>query len=135
MAERDAVVLPGRQDLYDRNHYSPAVRSGGFLFVSGQVGSLPDGSAEADAKAQVRLAFTNLLDILAAAGCSFADVVDVTMYIVDPEANAATVIETMSEFWGPAPYPALTAVGVTWLSGFLFEIKVMAKLPEGSGNG
>ncbi|MDP3250240.1 MAG: RidA family protein, partial [Polaromonas sp.] len=29
-----------------------------------------------------------------------------------------------------APHPTLTGVGVTWLYGFQFEIKVIAKLPE-----
>jgi hypothetical protein len=31
--------------------------------------------------------------------------------------------------WTPKPFPTVTAVGVTWLAGFLFEIKVIAKLP------
>lgn len=30
----------------------------------------------------------------------------------------------------PAPHPTLTAVGVTWLYGFQFEIKAIARLPE-----
>jgi hypothetical protein len=34
------------------------------------------------------------------------------------------------EFWGEAPYPTLTGIGVTWLYGFQFEIKVIAKLPD-----
>jgi len=34
------------------------------------------------------------------------------------------------EYWGQAPHPTLTAVGVTWLSGFDVEFKVVAKLPE-----
>jgi enamine deaminase RidA (YjgF/YER057c/UK114 family) len=44
MTQRDVVFPPGRQALYERNRYSPAVRSNGFLFVSGQVGSTEDGS-------------------------------------------------------------------------------------------
>ena len=32
--------------------------------------------------------------------------------------------------WGEAPHPTLTGIGVTWLYGFQFEIKVIAKLPE-----
>jgi enamine deaminase RidA (YjgF/YER057c/UK114 family) len=35
-----------------------------------------------------------------------------------------------AEFWGEAPYPTATVIGVTWQSGFRFEIKVIAKLPE-----
>lgn len=87
MPHRDVVFPAGRQALYERNRYSPAVRSNGFLFVSGQVGSREDGSPEPDLEKQVRLAFTNLNAILLAAGCTFDDVVDVTVFIVDPEAK------------------------------------------------
>lgn len=130
MTQRDVVFPPGRQALYERNRYSPAIRSNGFLFVSGQVGSTAEGSPEPDLEAQVRLAFNNLKAILAAANCSFDDVVDVTVFMVDPESIFERVWSVVPEFWGSAPHPTLTAVGVTWLYGFQFEIKVIARLPE-----
>lgn len=132
MSTRDVVFPPGRQAIYDRDRYSPAVRSDGFLFVSGQVGSREDGSPEPDFDQQVRLAFDNLNAILAAAGCTFADVVDVTVFIVDPEKNFERAWALVPEYWGEAPYPTATVVGVTWLNGFQFEIKVIAKLPDGA---
>ncbi|MBY4896942.1 RidA family protein [Cupriavidus sp. AU9028] len=132
MTKRDVVFPAGRQALYEKNRYSAAVRSNGLLFVSGQVGSRPDGSPEPELEAQVRLAFKNLNATLAAAGCTFDDVVDVTVFIVEPEARFETIWNVVSEFWGDAPYPNVTAVGVTWLYGFQFEIKVIAKLPEDS---
>lgn len=132
MASRDVVFPPRRQALYDRNRYSPAVRSNGFLFVSGQVGSREDGSPEPELEAQVRRAFDNLNAILKAAGCTFDDVVDVTVFIVDPESNFETIWKLVPEYWGEAPHPTLTGIGVTWLYGFQFEIKVIAKLPDGS---
>ncbi len=135
MVKREAVFPVGRQDIYDRNHYSPAVRSSGLLFVSGQVGSRPDGSVEPDPQAQVRLAFTNLLAVLDAAGCTFDDVVDVSIFVVDPSTHLDDVMSIMGEFWGEAPYPTLTGVGVTWLSGFMFEIKVVARLSESAIHG
>lgn len=130
MTQRDAVFPPGRQALYERNRYSPAVRANGLLFVSGQVGSREDGSPEPGLEAQVRRAFANLNAVLQAAGCTFDDVVDVTVLIVDPEAHFETIWNIIPEFWGQAPYPTLTGVGVTWLYGFQFEIKVIARLPE-----
>jgi enamine deaminase RidA (YjgF/YER057c/UK114 family) len=133
MSARDVVFPAGRQALYERNRYSPAIRSNGFLFVSGQVGSRPDGSPEPDLKAQVRLAFDNLNAILSAAGCAFSDVVDVTVFVVDPAENLEAIWQVVATCWGDAPYPTLTGVGVTWLSGFQFEIKVIAKLPEPTG--
>ncbi len=129
MTKRDVVFPPGRQELYERNRYSPAVRSDGFLFVSGQVGSREDGSPEPELETQVRRAFENLNAVLKAAGCTFDDVVDVTLYVVDPESNFEGIWRVLPEYWGTAPYPTLTGVGVTWLYGFQFEIKVIAKLP------
>lgn len=133
MTIRNVVFPPGRQALYERHHYSPAVRSNGFLFVSGQVGSRDDGSLQPEMKEQVRQAFENLNAILEAAGCTFDDVVDVTVFMVDPQSTFETIWQVVPEYWGEAPYPALTAVGVTWLSGFDFEIKVVAKLPKRYG--
>jgi enamine deaminase RidA (YjgF/YER057c/UK114 family) len=129
MTQRDVVFPHGRQALYDKNRYSPAIRSNGFLFVSGQVGSREDGSPEPTLEGQVRLAFDNLNAILAAAGCSFDDVIDVTVFLVDPAQTFETVWPIVGEYWGSAPHPTLTGIGVTWLYGFDFEIKVVAKLP------
>lgn len=78
---RQAVFPTERQALYERGHYSPAIRSNGFLFISGQVGSREDGSPEPDLEQQIRLAFENLHTVLAAAGCSFAHVLDVTLFL------------------------------------------------------
>ncbi|WP_368082675.1 RidA family protein [Klebsiella michiganensis] len=124
MTAREAVFPLGRQALYERNRYSPAIKSNGFLFVSGQ-----DGSPEPELKAQVRLAFNNLNAVLAAAGCTFGDVIDVTLFVVDPESNLDAIWSILPEYWGEAPYPTLTGIGVTWLYGFQFEIKVIARLP------
>ena len=131
MTVRDAVFPAGRHALYDQHGYSPAVRSDNLLFVSGQVGSREDGSPEPDLEAQVRLAFKNLNAILAAAHCTFADVVDVTVFMIDPDARFEKLWALVrNEFWGEAPYPTATVIGVTWLAGFQFEIKVIAKIPD-----
>ena len=55
MAQREAVFPANRHALYEAHGYSAAVRSDNLLFVSGQVGSRPDGSPEPDFEAQVRL--------------------------------------------------------------------------------
>jgi enamine deaminase RidA (YjgF/YER057c/UK114 family) len=133
MNTRDVVMPPGRHALYTKHRYSPAIRANGLLFVSGQVGSRPDGSPEPDLDEQVRLAFQNLNAILAEAGCSFDDVIDATVFMVDPDKHFERAWTVAAEYWGEAPYPAATAIGVTWLSGFQFEIKVVAKLPDAAG--
>jgi enamine deaminase RidA (YjgF/YER057c/UK114 family) len=130
MTKRDAIFPAGRQALYDINRYSAAIRSGDLLFVSGQVGSRADGSAEPDFEKQVQLAFDNLAAVLKAAGCTFDDVVDVTTFHTDPANQFDTVNAVRTRVIGEAPYPNWTAVGVTWLSGFDFEIKVIARIPQ-----
>ena len=130
MAERDAVFPANPHALYAEHRYSPAVRANGLLFVSGQVGARTDGTPEPELEAEIRLAFENLNAVLAAAGCTFDDVVDATLFMADPQASFDTLLKVMPDYWGGAPYPALTALGITWQSGFRFEIKVVAKLPE-----
>ena len=94
------------------------------------MGAHEDGSPEPDFEQQVRLAFENLNAVLAAAGASFDDVIDVTFFVVDPASRFERAWQIVSEFWGEAPFPTATVVGVTWLAGFDFEIKVVARLPE-----
>ena len=66
MTTRNAIYPDDRDRhaLYDAHGYSPAVRSGELLFVSGQVGSRPDGTPEPGFEAQVRRAFDNLSNTL-----------------------------------------------------------------------
>lgn len=126
---RDAVYPVTPHALYDMHGHSPAVKSNGFLFVAGQVGARTDGSPADTIEAQTQLAFDNLREVLKAAGSSFDDIVDVTLFIVDPEENFGKIFPVLQQNWTPKPFPTVTAVGVTWLAGFTFEIKVIAKLP------
>ena len=130
MSKRDAIFPAGRQTLYETNRYSAAIRSGDLLFVSGQVGSREDGSPEPDFSKQVQLAFDNLDAVLKAAGCNFDDIVDVTTFHTDPTTQFGAVMSVKNKMFPQKPYPNWTAVGVNWLAGFDFEIKVIARLPQ-----
>ena len=85
--------------------YSQAVRSGPFLFVSGQIpldpttGALVDG----DMAAQTRRVFANLQAILEAAGGSFDHVVRTTVYLADKNDFAAMNEVYATYFRQPAP--------------------------------
>lgn len=129
MSQRNAIFPANRHALYDLHKYSPAIRSGELLFVSGQVGSRADGTPEPEFADQVRRAYANLRDVLAAAGLTFDDVVDVTSFHTDPEKQFETVLAIRDEEIGAPPYPSWTAIGVSWLAGFDFEIKVVARIP------
>lgn len=129
MSQRKPVFPADRHDLYATHRYSAAIQSGDLLFVSGQVGSRGDGSPEPDFEAQVRLAFANLQATLKAGGCSLDDIVDVTTFHTDPQNQFETMMAVKNGIFPSAPYPNWTAVGVHWLAGFDFEIKVIARIP------
>ncbi len=129
MNQREAVFLANRHKLYEEHGYSAAIRSGDLLFVSGQVGSREDGSAEPEFERQVELAFENLKATLTAAGCTLDDLVDVTTFHTDPENQFDTIMKVKQKMFSSPPYPNWTAVGVNWLAGFDFEIKVIARIP------
>lgn len=99
-SKRDVVFPADRHALYELHRYSPAIRSNGFMFVSGQVGSRKDGSPEHDLEAQVRLAFANLNAILAEAGCSFDDVVDTTIFYARPRRKIRDHLESSGRVLG-----------------------------------
>ena len=54
---RTAIFPKDRHALYEQHGYSAAIQSDNLLFVSGQVGSLEDGSPEPDFEKQVQRAF------------------------------------------------------------------------------
>jgi enamine deaminase RidA (YjgF/YER057c/UK114 family) len=130
MSTRKAIFPQRPHALYTEHGYSPAILSGELLFVSGMVGARGDGTPEPDLEKQVQLAFENLRGVLEAASCTFDDVVDVTMFLVDPEASMAFILEAMKKAFPREPFSNVTAVGVNWLAGFQFEIKAIARVPS-----
>ena len=95
--------------------YSPAIRAGQLLFVSGQVpidpatGQMIDG----DIAAQTRRVFENISALLTAGGRSFADVARTTVFLADMNDFVA-----MNEVYGQyfsEPYPARATVQVARL--------------------
>jgi enamine deaminase RidA (YjgF/YER057c/UK114 family) len=130
MAQREAIFPTDRHALYEAHGYSAAIRSGELLFVSGQVGSRSDGTPEPDFRRQVVLAFDNLRATLEAGGCTFDDIVDVTTFHTDPENQFEIIMAVKNQIFSAPPYPNWTAIGVNWLAGFDFEIKVIARIPE-----
>ncbi|QEN88157.1 RidA family protein [Labrys sp. KNU-23] len=130
MAQREAIFPADRHALYEAHGYSAAIRSGDLLFVAGQVGSRPDGTPEPDFRRQVELAFDNLQATLKAAGAGFDDIVDITSFHTDPQNQFETIMAVKNQIFDRPPYPNWTAIGVNWLAGFDFEIKVIARIPE-----
>lgn len=109
--------------------YSQAVKVGPFVYLSGQIGLDPaTGELVAGGfEAQVRQAFANMSQVVAAAGGTLADVVKLTLFLTDLS-NFAQVNQIMVEQM-PEPYPARSTVGVASLpKGALFEVEATLAL-------
>jgi 2-iminobutanoate/2-iminopropanoate deaminase len=107
--------------------FSPAVRDGNVLYLSGQAGQDPATGrlVEGGVGAQAARALENIRAILDAAGRSLDDVMRVGIFLVDMN-DFATVNETYAKFFS-APFPARTTVAVAALPlGALVEIEVIA---------
>ena len=107
--------------------YSQGVISGGFLFVSGQVGADP-GTGElvgGDVAAQTERALQNLLAILKEAKMGPENVVRTTVYLADI-GDFATMNEVYGRYLGKHP-PARTTIQVAALpKGARIEIDLIA---------
>jgi len=126
----DVLVPAGMEMAYDRFHFAPAVRSGGFLRCSGQLGTDERFAISAvDPEAQFVQAFENVNRVLAAAKLDFGDVVEMTTFHVGLREHLATFLAVKDRYFS-APWPAWTAIGVVELAapGALVEIRVTARL-------
>ena len=122
--------MPGQPEPI--SHYTDAVRAGELVFVSGcvpvdQEGRLVGGD---DVVAQARQTLTNVGAVLAAAGCTFADVAKVTIFLTDVD-DRRLINPVRQEFFGDAR-PASTLVEVSRLAilGAKIEVEAVAVVPR-----
>lgn len=110
--------------------YSQAVRSGGTVYLSGQVPLDPETMelVEGDIATQARRVFDNLRAVCEAAGGSLDDVARVGIYLVDLGQFTA-VNAVMAEYF-TQPYPARSTIGVAALPrGAQVEVDAILVLP------
>ena len=111
--------------------YSPGVRAGDLLFVSGQVPKDPRTGATVgeDVAEQTRQVLRNVRGVLEAGGARLEDVVSVTVYLAD-EGDWGTFNEIYKTVFRP-PYPSRAVVGAR-LRGILVEVSAVAYVSAGS---
>lgn len=130
MAGREEIRVPSLAEPI--SHYTDAVRVGDLVFVSGCVPVDSDGRlvGERDVISQARQALENVGSVLAAAGCSFADVAKVTVFLTDVD-DRARINPVRQEFFGEAR-PASTLVEVSRLAipGAKIEVEAVAIVPR-----
>lgn len=106
---------------------------GGLVYISGQVAWDVDGKVRGDGVAeQTAHALANLSAVLAAAGCTVADVLSVRVYVRGEVAeHLPACMPALASYFG-ATRPALTGLGVASLAtpDTLVEVEAVARLPE-----
>jgi 2-iminobutanoate/2-iminopropanoate deaminase len=115
-----------------RGPYSPAVRAGGYIYVSGQIPIDPvtNQTVLGDVKAETRQVLSNIQRILEGCGATMTDVVRCGVFLTDVK-DFAAMNEVYAEFFGEAK-PARTTIGVAALPlpGAKVEIDAVAYKPE-----
>ena len=108
--------------------YSQAIISGNTVFASGQIpvnpanGEIPEG-----VEAQTNQAFTNVKNLLEAAGTSIDKVIKTTVFIQNMD-DFGKINEIYASYF-TEPFPARSCVEVAQLpKGVLLEVEAIAEL-------
>jgi enamine deaminase RidA (YjgF/YER057c/UK114 family) len=130
--QRVHLAPSGWEGSYHRIHYTPVLRIGDRVIVSG-IPALEGDSEEA----KIRWAFRELQRHLEAAGATLADVVELHSFHVardhdEFKARIAPVLKVHGEFFRDR-YPAWTAVGTTALFSPDAPMEIRAEAVIGSG--
>lgn len=113
--------------LVDRAGYVPAVKVGTTVYCAGQVGRTAELEIISDPQQQFIAAWENLRIVLAEAGCTYDDVVDMTTFHVNMAVHMSLFREVKDSVF-PKHTCAWTCIGVSELAkpGLLVEIKCIA---------
>jgi len=110
--------------------YSPAVKAGDFIYVSGTLAQDAEGNmvGEGDVAAQTRRVLDRMREILDAAGSSLDRAVAVTVYLKNA-ADFATMNEVYRTYWKSDPPTRTTVIADLVLPEALVEMTIVAVEP------
>ncbi|MEP6961937.1 MAG: RidA family protein [Acidobacteriota bacterium] len=114
-----------------RGHYTPGIRAGDFIYVSGQgpIDPVTDKLVETNVEAQTRITLGNVLRILQAAGAGIADIVKVSIFLKHID-DFAAMNRVYSEFMGDHKPARTTIESKFHKSEMLVEIDCIAYTPR-----
>ena len=122
---KKVITVPGAPKL----PFSPAIRAGDYIFVSGQVGFADAQGREIKGiEAQTKRCLENMNEVLAAAGSSLDDVVKVTVFLRN-EKDFATMNQIYQSYFVTDRPARSTVVASLALPGMLIEMDCIAYSP------
>jgi reactive intermediate/imine deaminase len=122
--ERQVIQVPGALSGLP---FSPAVRVGNLIYLSGQIGTLPGTRqlAPGGVAGETRQALENIRAVLTAAGTDFAHVVKCTVFLVDI-ADYAAMNQVYAGYFPASPPARSTVAGSGLAFGARVEIECIA---------
>lgn len=123
---REAIIA--KDAPFGAGPYSPAIRAGDFLFLSG-IGALHPQTHEiigSDIVEQTRWTMTNIEAILTTAGATLSNVVKMDVYLQNPQDYEA--FNRVYEGYFLPPYPARLTVGAGQVWDMLIKMDCIAYL-------
>jgi reactive intermediate/imine deaminase len=109
--------------------YSQAVKSNGLLFISGQVAVDKNGNLVGQEIAtQTDQVMKNMKATLQAAGCTFNDVIKISIFLVNLEDRPTFHEVRKKYFTGEQPASTLLVVKSLANKGYLVEVEAVAEL-------
>lgn len=140
------VHLPGTEPAAGANMpFTSAMRvtDGTILFLSGTSGapvphSHPHDPSEFDhlpfdAESQTVRVMERIKTVVEQAGGELSDVIQVTRFVQDVEANQDAINAVMNRYWGPDHRPASTTIEIVRLAvdpRFILEVEAVAVIPD-----
>ena len=127
---RDVLPVPGVGKVQGAS-YSNVVTFGSLVFIGGQIALNKDGQlVGTDIETQTRQVFANLKQCLEAAGCTFADLLKVNVFL--RTMNDFATFKTIYADVVPEPYPARRTVQAILADTYLIEVDAIAgkRTPE-----
>jgi 2-iminobutanoate/2-iminopropanoate deaminase len=115
-----------------RGHYTPGIRAGDFIYVSGQgpIDPITDVLVVTDVETQTRITLENVARILAAAGAAVTDIVKVSMFLRNID-DFQAMNRAYAAFFGEHK-PARTTIEAKFhKSEMLVEVDCVAYTPRG----
>jgi enamine deaminase RidA (YjgF/YER057c/UK114 family) len=116
-----------------KDYFAQGTRVDNALYLSGQIGIDWDGNIPTSIADQTKVAYSNLLDVLAQFGADMNNIVDETYFVTDMDElmdNAEAVYGAREEAYGGSPEVSQTLVQVVALVSpeLKIEIKCIAHL-------
>lgn len=129
MSERVPIVPDG---LAANPAFSPGVRVGELLFVSGQIAQGADGElvGAGDCAAQTRQVMARIRAIVEAAGASMQDVVKITTFLVNLDDYPAFSAVRSETFPSNPPASSTVVVAALVRPEFLVEVEAVVHIPS-----